>query len=105
MSQLEHPMGDGATVEGVGDHTYLVHLHDAEGAAVEIRLYASPAVVASLMAVHGADEDEIVEATTAYLLARQRADDLPTFLELDDVAAAYEGYLEDLQRRLSTPKP
>jgi hypothetical protein len=98
-------MSDGAAVEGVGDHTYLVHLHGAEGAPVEIRVYASPAVVASLMAVHSTSEDKIVEATTAYLLARQQVDDLPTFLELDDVVAAYEGYLEDLQGRLSTASP
>jgi hypothetical protein len=105
VSQLEHSMSDGATVEGVGDHTYLVHLHDAEGGVVEVRVYASPAVVAGLMAVHGTDELQVVEATTAFLLARQQADDLPAFLELDDVAAAYEGYLEDLQMRLSTARP
>lgn len=104
MAQLEPRKSEGPTVEAVGDHTYLVHLHDAQGGAVEIRVYASPAVMASLMAVHSTDEYEVVEATTAYLLARQQADDLPTFLELDDVAAAYEGYLEDLQERLSTAR-
>ena len=105
MAQLEHRKSDGPTVEAVGDHTYLLHLHAAEGGAVEVRVYASPAVVASLTTVPITDEYQIVEATTAYLLARQQADDLPAFLELDDVAAAYEGYIEDLQDRLSTPGP
>ncbi len=94
-------MTDATTVEVLGDHAYALHLEDAEGGAVEIRVYASPDVVDRIMAVTRTDEHRIVEATTAYLIARQRADDLPTFLELDDVAAAYDGYIEDMRGRLS----
>lgn len=95
-------MSDDPTVEVLGDHQYLLHLQDAEGGAVEISVYASPDVVAPLTDGNNADEYQVVEATTAYLLARQRVDDLPTFLELDDVAAAYEGYVDDVRSRLSS---
>ncbi|MEO7235165.1 MAG: hypothetical protein ABIW80_07310 [Lapillicoccus sp.] len=95
-------MSDESTVEVVGDHTYVLHLQDSEGGAVEIRVYANPEVVARLAAVVNTDEYQIIMATAAYLIARQRADDLPTFLELDDVAAAYDGYLKDISARLRT---
>jgi hypothetical protein len=47
------------------------------------------------------DETRIIEATAAYLIARQRADDLPPQLDLDDVAAAYDGFEDDLRRQLA----
>lgn len=93
-------MGDTALIEALGDHTFVVHLLDLEGEAVEVRVYASPAVLVRLGAVNALDEHDVVEATTAYLLARQRADELPPFLELDDVAAAYDEYVADIEHRL-----
>ena len=61
---------------------------------IEIRVHASPDVVARL-AADETDENRIIEATAAYLIARQRADDLPPQLDLDDVAAAYDGYIDE----------
>jgi hypothetical protein len=46
------------------------------------------------------DETRIIEATVAYLVQRQRADDLPANLDLDDVAAAYDDYVDDIQMQL-----
>ena len=92
------------TAEALDDHSYLLHLPDPDGNAVDIRVYASPDVLDRL-GVDPADESRVVQATAAYLLARQRADELPAFLELDDVAAAYEGYVEDLRDRLGTGAP
>jgi hypothetical protein len=42
--------------------------------------------------------------TAAYLIERQSADELPGRLDLDDVLAAYDGYVEDLRDRLSAPQ-
>jgi hypothetical protein len=61
---------------------------------------ASPAVIARLT-TEETDEARIIQATAAYLIARQRADDLPPQLDLDDVAAAYEGFEADLRRQLA----
>ena len=49
------------------------------------------------------DEQRVVEATAAYLIARQSADDLPEQIDLDTVAAAYDGYVADLHHQLTPP--
>jgi hypothetical protein len=86
-------------VEPLGEHNYLVRVR--EGAdAVEIRVHASPTVVHRI-AVVDTDETRIIEATAAYLIHRQRADDLPVTLDLDDVAAAYDGYIDDVRTELA----
>jgi len=90
---------DQAHIEPLGDHEYLVRVREAD-ATVEIRMYASQAVVRH-MAVVDIDETRIIEATVAYLMQRQRADDLPVNLDLDDVAAAYDGYIADIHLQLS----
>lgn len=95
-------MSDEPTAEALENHIFLLHLPGPEGDAVDIRVYASPDVLARVGAVDPADDYRVVQATAGYLLARQRADELPPFLELDDVAAAYEGYIEDLGGRLGT---
>ena len=87
-------------VQSLGEHDYLVQVREGED-LVEIRVHATPAVVARIAASE-TDEDWIIEATAAYLIARQRADDLPATLDLDDVAAAYDGYIDDLRGQLDT---
>jgi hypothetical protein len=84
-------------VESLGDHDYLVRVREGE-AIVEIRVHANPAVVRRIAV--DVDETRIVEATVAYLVQRQLADDLPANLDLDDVAAAYDGYIDDIQMQL-----
>ncbi len=64
-----------------------------------VRVHADPAVVAQI----ADDEQRVVEATAAYLIARQSADDLPEQVDLDTVAAAYDGYIEDLHQQLAPP--
>jgi hypothetical protein len=89
---------DQPALEALGDHDYLVRIQQAEDTVV-LRVHADPAVVERI-----ADEEQrVVEATAAYLIARQSADELPEQVDLDDVAAAYDGYLEDLQRQLTPP--
>ena len=64
-----------------------------------VRVCADPAVVAQV----ADDEQRVVDATAAYLIASQSADDLPEQVDLDTVAAAYDGYIEDLHHQLAPP--
>lgn len=85
-------------LEALGDHDYLLRFVQ-DGDTVVVRVYADPAVVAQI----AEDEQRVVEATAAYLIARQSADDLPEQIDLDTVAAAYDGYIADLHRQLTQP--
>ena len=87
-------------LEALGDHDYLVRFQQDE-LTVVVRVHADPAVVKRV----GDDEQRVVEATAAYLIARQGAEDLPEQVDLDAVAAAYDGYVEDLHRQLTPPSP
>lgn len=86
-------------IEPLGGHDYLVRFTQDED-TIEVIVHADPAVVEQI----AGDEHRVVEATAAYLLARQSPDDLPEEVDLDAVAAAYEGYVEDLHRLLA-PEP
>jgi hypothetical protein len=90
-----------AQIQSTGDHAYLIRLRVNEE-TVEVRLYADPETV-SRLAVEGTDERRIVEETTAYLIRRQRPDDLPSTLDLADVVAAYENWFEDMRAQLREP--
>jgi hypothetical protein len=85
-------------VQRVAEHEYLLRLNEGDD-VVEIQLRVTPAVLARI-AVIDADERLVVDATMAFLIARQRADDLPTKLDLDDVASAYDGYIEDIRHQV-----
>jgi hypothetical protein len=89
-------------VEFLGDHRYLVSVQQGDD-VIEIRIRATPDLVLRL-ALEETDEARIINATAAYLLARQHAAVLPPFLDLDDVAAAYAGFEDDLRTQL-TPLP
>lgn len=91
-------MADQPLVQSLGMHDYLLQVREGED-LVRVRVHATPAVVARI-ADSDSDESWVIEATAAYLIARQRADDLPAMLDLDDVAAAYPGYVEDLRAQL-----
>jgi hypothetical protein len=85
-------------LESLGDHDYLVRFVEGEDTVV-VRVYADPAVVAQI----AEDEQRVVQATAAYLIDRQSADDLPEQVDLDAVAAAYDGYIADMRGQLSHP--
>ena len=89
---------DQPALEALDDHDYLVRLQQGEDTVV-LRVHADPAVVERI----AEEEQRVVEATAAYLIARQSVDELPEQVDLDDVAAAYDGYVEDLQRQLTPP--
>jgi hypothetical protein len=85
-------------LEALDDHDYLVRF-EQDGDTVVVRMHADPIVVAQI----AEDEQRVVEATAAYLIARQSAEDLPEQVDLDTVAAAYDSYVEDLHRLLTPP--
>jgi len=91
-------MLDETTIDALGEHRFLVRARQGDD-IVEIRIRTSPAVLAQLT-VDEADEARLVEATVEYLVARQRADDLPEQLDVDDVLAAYDDFEDEVRRRL-----
>ncbi|QZT60446.1 hypothetical protein [Mycolicibacterium austroafricanum] len=88
-------------IESLGDHNYVVRVAQ-DGVLTTIQVRANPEVVARI-AGSDADEARVVVATVAYLIARQRPDDLPEELDLDDVDAAYDGYVDELQIEFMRP--
>lgn len=86
-------------IEPLGGHDYLVRVREGEE-QVDILIQASPDIV-QRPGFGGLAEARIVEATAEFLIERQFAADLPQALDLDDVAAAYDNYLSELELRLS----
>jgi hypothetical protein len=85
-------------IRSLHDHDYLVVVRrGAERAESEFRVSA-----AVMRAVDAGDEAEqhAVRETAAFLLEHQPLIDLPPLIDFDDVAAAYDGYLDELRRRL-----
>lgn len=81
-------------IEQTGEHEYLVRLTEAED-QVQFLIRAEPPVLARL-GFQPAQEAQVVTATAALLIRRQLAADLPEVVDLDDVAAGYEDYLDEL---------
>lgn len=92
-------MVDQPQVEALGEHLYLVRAPQGDE-TVQIQIHATTDAIRRL-AGDETDEARVIEATVAYLLARQRADDLPADLDLEDVAVAYEGFEEDMRTRFA----
>jgi hypothetical protein len=88
-------------VETAGEHAYLLRLAQGDD-VVEIVLRLDRATMDAL-AADGTDEERVVEAVMTYLTERQRADDLPASLDLADIAAAYEGWTDEMRTRLHDP--
>lgn len=92
-------MSEQFQVESMGDHDYLVRARHSDG-VVESRFRANPAVLDRLR-VSEADERRVVRESVAYLAERQSVVDLPQMVDLEDVAAAYDDYIDELSRRLA----
>lgn len=81
-------------IDGEDDHEYLVTLAE-EPHEWQIRI--SPELFSAPLS--GTDELQVVEFTMAWLLERQPAEDLPTFIDLQDIAASSEAFIPELERR------
>jgi hypothetical protein len=89
-----------AQIIPVGAHRYAITLRE-DDELVQLVLHADQATVA-LIASDNLDEPRLVKDTLTYLLQRQRADELPPVLDLADVAAGYDTWLEDMRTQLDT---
>lgn len=70
---------------------------------VESRFKATAEVV-DMMNVPETDEKRVVVETVVFLAEHQDLVDLPQMVDLDDVAAAYDDYVDEVGRRLSAPR-
>ena len=91
-------MSVGFEVEEFRDHYYLVR-GEVDGDAVETRFLADPAALDAL-GVGSSPAANVVRATVAFLLQRQRLDELPPQADLEDVAAAYPDFEDALRAAL-----
>jgi len=95
-------MADDLRMESLGEHRFLLTTCGSDE-LVEIQVYADPAVVnrIGLDERDGVDERRIVRAAADFLLERQSADELPGKIDLDEVVAAYDGFIDDIRERVS----
>lgn len=82
-------------IQAQGDHEYLVR---PEGVDTLVRV--TPDVLRRVSAAV-TDEATVVEQSVRWLLERQDAQDLPPLIDLDDIAAAYPDFVDDLDHRLA----
>jgi hypothetical protein len=92
-------MADDLRVENLGEHRFLLSRFEGDE-LVEIEIYANPTVVERI-GLDGVDEQRIIQAAAGFLLERQRADELPGKVDLDDVVAAYDGFIDEMRKRVS----
>lgn len=85
-------------VEELRDNYYLVR-GAQDGELAETRFYVDPDALDGL-GLEGAAGADVVRATVDFLLQRQRIDDLPTQVDIQDVAAAYEDFIDSLRASL-----
>lgn len=91
-------MSEQLSVEFVVDHEYRVRIADG-GDSVDSEFIVSPDALAEL-GVDPGDEVRVVEHTARFLADHQSVLDFPTLVYLDEVAAAYDDFAEELRRRL-----
>ncbi|WP_406416229.1 hypothetical protein OH809_39740 [Streptomyces sp. NBC_00873] len=85
-------MSEQFDVEPLGDHEYLVRAHLREE-VIESRFQASPAVLDELR-LPKADEQRVVREAALFLAERQPVIDFPQMVDLDDLIAVYDDFLD-----------
>ena len=98
---MEQSSPDALETESMGAGYYLVRGRQGDE-LVDVRLHLDPGFLDG-RGLAQVDESTVVEVTMSYLLQRQRLDELPAALELEDVAAAYDGFEAHLRQRLVPP--
>jgi hypothetical protein len=79
-------------VEAQGEHRFVVRLSGQDESA-ESWFTLSPAVLDDLT-VGEADEEDLVRRTVGFLLQHQEIADFPDIVDLEDVIATYDDYLD-----------
>jgi hypothetical protein len=85
-------------IETVTPHDYLIHVDESDE-TVSIRLHLTEDVTGLFPSA--TDNTRIAEATIMFLLDHQRAYHLPADVDLDDIVAAYDDFIEAVSARLS----
>ncbi len=88
-------------VEHLRDQLYIVRA-EVDGDPAMARFLVDEGALERL-GVAGASEVDVVSATATFLLQRQRLDDLPTQVDVEDVAVAYDDFAEHLRSALGGP--
>ncbi len=83
-------------IEALGDHRYVVRMREDDDTC-ESWFNLSPALLQQ-WGLEGQDEERTVRRTAEYLLEHQDVPDFPDIVELEDVVATYDDYLEFMRR-------
>jgi hypothetical protein len=92
-------MTDVLQIEPQGDHQFVVRM-DLRGESAESWFNLSPDILDDL-GVQEDDEEHLVRRTVAFLLQHQAIADFPDIVELEDVIAAYDDYLDTIRAATS----
>ncbi|MPQ98821.1 hypothetical protein GB931_13005 [Modestobacter sp. I12A-02628] len=85
-------MPDDFDIESQGDHQYVVRLED-QGETVETWFRLTPEALDKLGA-DDEDEEDLVRRTVTFLSKHQDVADFPDTVEIEDVIASYDDYLD-----------
>jgi hypothetical protein len=85
-------MGTSIEIETQGEHQYVVRLRDDDEAS-ETWFNITPALLDQVR-VGEENEELVVRRTAEFLLAHQGVADFPDIVELEDVIATYDGFID-----------
>ena len=83
-------------IETQGEHQYVVRVRD-DDEACETWFNITPAIVERLR-IGRETEEQVVRRTADFLVARQGVADFPDIVELEDVIATYDDFIEFMAR-------
>ena len=89
-------MATSIDIETQADHQYVVRLRD-DDEATESWFTITPSILERLRK-DGEEEEHFVRRTAEFLVQRQSVADFPDIVDLEDVIATYDDYLEYLDR-------
>jgi hypothetical protein len=87
-------------IDLVNENEYTVRV-EAEGQTVESLFRTDPDYLERI-GLAEADGKRVVEETARFLAERQPVIDFPPMIDLEDIAAAYEDFAQQPQKRLET---
>ena len=79
-----------------GEHQYVVRLQEGEDVC-ETWFNITPSLLDRVL-VRDDDEERVVRRTAEFLVARQSVADFPDIVELEDVMATYDDYVDFMTR-------
>jgi hypothetical protein len=83
-------------IDTQGEHQYVVQLRD-DDEVIESWFNITPSILERLRK-GGEDEEHFVRRTAEFLVQRQGVADFPDIVDLEDVIATYDDYIEYLDR-------